>query len=816
MKKKASRRLTAAFAMAAMLVTLMPSGAAFAAPAEEDGEATKVEITQQRASSPVEYTIERHDDSFIENGVVKLSQYYDQVHVLGNSTAANKMNAVFEQAFKKYDIEAKDYLEAVQTPPLDTQAYNFQRCFEAKVTKNSEGQFSVKVSSDWFMGGVHNNGYEGFNFDSRTGEQLKLGDFFQMSQYEAETYIITYINKYIEEHPNLSWWDWQTRLSNLEKCNLLESEFYIDGDNLVLCFEEYILGSGALGAVMIPCPMPPTVTVTTDKNTVQNGETIQIVVKVTRGNKPADIGDVELYWVKDGWCGGKSLGRQTCNSSKEIVFSDIVVSKDAGWQIGEKNKIEAWYSVDRKVEATGSCVITVSEKKPTTPKVEQNQPPAPVKLTATDSSITLQDIEDSNQGVHVQYSMEKEGYGIICIQSSPIFEGLEPDKSYTFYAKYPGNDYCYESPISAGTTIRTEKAEKKPQDKPQQPNIDYVGTNEVQLQTVWNSYNTPVKYGIYEKGGVRWQDHPLFTNLQSDYDYKFCVKYLGDDQHLESVRSNPVVVRTEKKYFYSPKIISDDATVMIRQSQSSPREKVHIEITPNDGFEVDKVVLKDKKGNAIAVNKKSDTVYTFEQTEEGAASLEVYCRLIEENEWHNPFYDVYSGAWYYDAVRYVYENGLIAGVASDCFAPDMDTSRGQLVTMLWRMAGEPNYGTNSGFDDVSSSAYYARAVAWASAENIVAGFPDGSFRPNEYITREQMAAFFMKYAAATGAGTYQREDLSQYSDINPNSWSYDALSWAKAVGLLSGVSDTTMAPQATATRAQIAAVLQRYCETVAK
>lgn len=815
MKKKASRRLVAAFTLAAMLVTLMPSGAAFAAPAEEAGEATKVEITQQRASSPVEYTIERHDDSFIENGVVKLSQYYDQVHVLGNSTAANKMNAVFEQAFKKYDIEAKDYLEAVQTPPLDTQAYNFQRCFEAKVTKNSEGQFSVKVSSDWFMGGVHNNGYEGFNFDSRTGEPLSLTDVFQMSEMETEKYIKNCVFDYINAHRDYPWWD---RVHSIVAGLRLEDfSFYLEDNKVVVCIEEYKLGPGALGAVVISCEMPPILTASPNQSIVNEGEAIQITARITRGERPVHKGLLALYLCDEINGTEKLLGRVVCDGSENLVFPRITVAETEGWKIGAKNKL-----IVRYIDETGYCkadqtlYVTAYEKKPTTPKVEQNQPPAPAKLTATDSSITLQDIEDSNQGVHVQYSMEKEGYGIICIQSSPIFEGLEPDKSYTFYAKYPGNDYCYESPISAGTTIRTEKAEKKPQDKPQQPNIDYVGTNEVQLQTVWNSYNTPVKYGIYEKGGVRWQDHPLFTNLQSDYDYKFCVKYLGDDQHLESVRSNPVVVRTEKKYFYSPKIISDDATVMIRQSQSSPREKVHIEITPNDGFEVDKVVLKDKKGNAIIVTKKSDTVYTFEQTEEGAASLEVYCRLIEENEWHNPFYDVYSGAWYYDAVRYVYENGLIAGVASDCFAPDMDTSRGQLVTMLWRMAGEPNYGTNSGFDDVSSSAYYARAVAWASSENIVAGFPDGSFRPNEYITREQMAAFFMKYAAATGAGTYQREDLSQYSDINPNSWSYDALSWAKAVGLLSGVSDTTMAPQATATRAQIAAVLQRYCETVAK
>ena len=124
------------------------------------------------------------------------------------------------------------------------------------------------------------------------------------------------------------------------------------------------------------------------------------------------------------------------------------------------------------------------------------------------------------------------------------------------------------------------------------------------------------------------------------------MKYLGDDQYLESEPSFPVTARTERKYFDAPKIISDAADVRIFGDQSSPREPVDIEIVPYDGFEVDKLVLKDKKGNAIAVNKKSDTVYTFEQTEEGAASLEVYCKLIEENEWHNPFYDVFPWAWY--------------------------------------------------------------------------------------------------------------------------------------------------------------------------
>lgn len=156
------------------------------------------------------------------------------------------------------------------------------------------------------------------------------------------------------------------------------------------------------------------------------------------------------------------------------------------------------------------------------------------------------------------------------------------------------------------------------------------------------------------------------------------------------------------------------------------------------------------------------------------------------------------------------------GVAPNLFAPNMTTDRGQLVTMLWRLAGEPQAENSTDFGDVPSSAYYAKAVAWAAENGITAGFEDGTFRPTTGLSREQMAALFMKYAQAMGLDTSARADISGFTDINPDIWSYDALSWAKAVGLLNGVGDATMAPQDTATRAQIAAVLQRYCETIAK
>ena len=144
MKKKASRRLIAAFTMAAMLVTLMPSGAVFAAPAEEAGEATKVETTQQRASSPVEYTIERYDDSFMENGSVKLKQYYDLVQVSGNSDAARKMNEAFKADLNKYVQEVFNCLDLAQKLPPVQDNFYYKNMHDAEVTKNSGGNLVLR------------------------------------------------------------------------------------------------------------------------------------------------------------------------------------------------------------------------------------------------------------------------------------------------------------------------------------------------------------------------------------------------------------------------------------------------------------------------------------------------------------------------------------------------------------------------------------------------------------------------------------------------------------------------------------------------
>lgn len=243
---------------------------------------------------------------------------------------------------------------------------------------------------------------------------------------------------------------------------------------------------------------------------------------------------------------------------------------------------------------------------------------------------------------------------------------------------------------------------------------------------------------------------------------------------------------------------------------------VTVIVTPDAGYVADEIVVTDKNGEKIGVTDAGDGKYTFIMPAGHVEISVTFKKAVASDDWDNPFTDVPQGAWYNEAVRYVYENGLMVGLASNIFGSNVTADRGQLVTMLWRMAGEPTAQSSASFSDVQSSAYYAKAVAWAAEKGITAGFEDGTFRPQAGLSREQMAALFMNYAEVMGVDTSARADISSYTDINPNSWSYDALSWAKAVGLLSGTSDTTMAPQATATRAQIAAVLQRYCETVAK
>ena len=182
-----------------------------------------------------------------------------------------------------------------------------------------------------------------------------------------------------------------------------------------------------------------------------------------------------------------------------------------------------------------------------------------------------------------------------------------------------------------------------------------------------------------------------------------------------------------------------------------------------------------------------------------------------------PFTDVKSGDWFYEAVQYVYDKGMMTGVSADRFAPASTTTRGMIVTILYRLENEPEVSGGSAFTDVESGAWYADAVAWAAANDIVNGTSATTFAPNSPITREQMAAILYRYAAYKGYDVSQKADLSGYTDAaSISDYAKDALAWANAQKLITGVTDTTLNPQGSATRAQVATILMRLCETVVK
>ena len=180
-----------------------------------------------------------------------------------------------------------------------------------------------------------------------------------------------------------------------------------------------------------------------------------------------------------------------------------------------------------------------------------------------------------------------------------------------------------------------------------------------------------------------------------------------------------------------------------------------------------------------------------------------------------PFEDVGADDWFCDDVRYVYENGLMNGTEETSFSPYLSTTRGMIVTVLYRMEGAPDTTAACPFADVPAGTYYEKAIAWAAANGIVNGYSATTFGPEDPITREQMAAILYRYANYKGIDVSAAADLSAYGDASSvSAYARPAMGWVCGAGIVQG-SDGLLLPTAHATRAQIAAILHRYCEKLA-
>ena len=237
-----------------------------------------------------------------------------------------------------------------------------------------------------------------------------------------------------------------------------------------------------------------------------------------------------------------------------------------------------------------------------------------------------------------------------------------------------------------------------------------------------------------------------------------------------------------------------------------------VTVKPDAGYRLKSLSVTDSSGAELELDAAGEGKYSFTMPEGGVTVRAEFERIS------SGFTDLAEGAWYADAVDFVLAEGLMDGVGGGLFAPELSLSRSMLVTILWRMAGEPVVDYALPFEDVAGGAWYTEAIRWAASEGIVSGMTDTSFAPDADITREQFAAMLCRYAdysgcdtALGGMGIREFEDYAEISD-----YALSSMGWAVDAGLFQGDEQGRLTPGANTTRAQAAALLMRFAQWTEK
>lgn len=253
---------------------------------------------------------------------------------------------------------------------------------------------------------------------------------------------------------------------------------------------------------------------------------------------------------------------------------------------------------------------------------------------------------------------------------------------------------------------------------------------------------------------------------------------------------------------------TEHGTVSVDTRYAEEGEWVYITVNPNAGYRLSDLTVTRPSGNTVKVEHVRGNVFRFAMP---GVRVTVDAEFVRTTM---PFTDVSRGQWFYDAVSFVYWRDIMDGVTSTQFAPDATTTRAMVVQILYRMAGSPTVRGSSPFYDVSNGAWYADAVIWAEANDIVNGMTTTTFAPNTAVTREQLATMLYRYAQYRHYNTSAGENtniLSYYDANHISEYAFSALQWACGEGIMDGTGTGYLSPQGQATRAQLAAMLMRFC-----
>ncbi len=272
--------------------------------------------------------------------------------------------------------------------------------------------------------------------------------------------------------------------------------------------------------------------------------------------------------------------------------------------------------------------------------------------------------------------------------------------------------------------------------------------------------------------------------------------------------------------------------VSVSDDWANEDEKITLTITPDKGYVVDKIEIVDDEGDKIDAKKvdDKDDKYTFRMAncdvtvtvtfkEEGKTTEDTDKEEDKDDEETTElnFTDVKESDWFFKGVEYVVDKGIMSGVSENEFAPSGKLTRAMLVQMLYNMESRPACDAENAFMDVPVGQWYTDAVIWANDAKIVSGMGEGLFAPNMEITREQMVVMLYNYAKYKGYDVTASAGLSKFADnASVSTWAQPAMQWAVAEGYISGMGDNQLAPQGTATRAEIASVIMRFMEATAE
>lgn len=312
----------------------------------------------------------------------------------------------------------------------------------------------------------------------------------------------------------------------------------------------------------------------------------------------------------------------------------------------------------------------------------------------------------------------------------------------------------------------------------------------------------------YRCNGGAWQTSPEFTGLTAGTTYNFEAYYPETADCKASPTSGAVEFSTLRHsssssnptYSVTTPSKSENGGVAVSSKNARKGDTVTVTVTPDAGYQLDKLTVTDKNGNVLKLTDKGDGKYSFTMPDGKVEIKAVFAKKVETS----PFGDVSADAYYNQAVQWAQEKGITDGISSDLFGPEQPCTRSQIVTFLWRAAGSPEpKGTAAGMTDVVPGSYYAKAVAWAVENGITTGTAEGTFSPDATCTRAQAVTFLARAQNAKATGK------TAFSDVPSDSYFADAVAWAQANGVTTGTSETTFSPDNDCTRAQIVTFLYR-------